>query len=489
MNHKKFVVLGGGTAGWLVALFLRKTFPLSNIKLIQNTSIGIIGVGEATTPNILGFLKSIDIDPYEVLKKTGGAIKSGINFENWNGDGQRYMHSFTDRIVDFYIPNIFGGDCQDFYLKTLIKNKLSLKEYLYCQTIAYNNMVDLNNHNYALHFDTNLFSNFLQDLGQKRNIQIIDGEFQTAELTENGFIKKIILKNNKTVDADFVFDCSGFSRLLIGNIYKEKWVSYKDHLPMKKGIPFWLEPDDNGEIEPYTSAIAMKYGWIWKIPLQHRSGSGYIFDSDYIDENQALDEAEQYFGKKLEVRKIIPFEAGRYQNFWIKNCMALGLASSFIEPLESTSIFLTIQQLETFKQFVNEIETFNPYSVSLFNEIVGNNMEDTLNFVYFHYLTKRSDSDFWKNFKEKYPPPKKLAEMLDLIKTGNLRYFNTMDTKTTGNFSLNSFLQVAHGLNIFENDINISGYENIIPPPHDYKIIIEKISQGAVKHKDFLDNL
>ena len=168
--------------------------------------------------------------------------------------------------------------------------------------------------------------------------------------------------------------------------------------------------------------------------------------------------------------------------------MAVGLSSSFIEPLESTSIFLTIQQLETFRQFVNEIGTYNDYSMSLYNEIVGNNMEDTLNFVYLHYITKRSDSDFWRNFKENYPPPKKIKDMLDLLKDGNLRYYNTNDTRTTGNFALNSFLQVCNGLGII-NNININGYENIIPSPNEYKILINQLSKNAIKHNKFLEGL
>lgn len=483
---KNYCVLGGGTAGWLTALFLKKLFPNDQIKLIQDSKIGIIGVGEATTPNILGFLQTVDLNPLEVIKKTGGAIKSGIHFENWNGDGKRYMHGFTDRAVDFYIPDVFNGDCLDFYLKNLIKNNLSFEEFTYCQKLAYDNMVDLENHNYAIHFDTNLFSKYLQEVGKERNIKIIEGKYKSAELDNNGFITKLCLEDNQIVDVDFVFDCSGFSRLLIGNLYKEKWISYRDHLPMKKGIPFWLEPDK--EIQPYTSAIAMKYGWIWKIPLQHRSGAGYIFDSDYINEEQALEEAEEYFQQKLTVNKVISFEAGRYENFWVKNCMAVGLSSSFIEPLESTSIFLTIQQLETFRQFINEIGTYNDYSMSLYNEIVGNNMEDTLNFVYLHYITKRSDSDFWRNFKENYPPPKKIKDMLDLLKDGNLRYYNTNDTRTTGNFALNSFLQVCNGLGII-NNININGYENIIPSPNEYKILMNQLSKNAIKHNKFLEGL
>jgi hypothetical protein len=489
MKKRNFVVLGGGTAGWITALFLNRMLPNDKVTLIQNSKIGIIGVGEATTPPIITFLNNIGIDYRDVLKETKGGIKNAINFENWNGDGKKYFHSFQDKVLNFQIPNVFGQDCVDYYLKNLIRKNLPMNEYYYCTKLSAGKKIDLDRTHFALHFDTNLFSLFLQKTGKERGVEIVDGDFNHVTQNENGFIKKIHLKDEREFDADFVFDCTGFSRLLIGKVFDEKWICYKNHLPMKKAIPFWLEPDSDGKIEPYTSAIAMKYGWMWKIPLQHRSGSGYIFDSDYIDENQALEEAENHFGKKLEVRRIIPFEAGRYQNFWVKNCMAIGLASSFIEPLESTSIFLSVQQLETFRHFINEIDEPNDYSVSLFNEIVGNNMEDTLSFVYLHYLTKRNDSEFWKNFRENYPPPKKLTGMLEIIKENNLRYFNTQDTRTTGNFPMGSFLQVCLGNEFFEKEINIKGYENVQPSPFEYKKIIDELYKNAPDHKEFLLSL
>jgi tryptophan halogenase len=483
---KKLVVLGGGSAGWITAIFLNRIFPKDSVTLIQSSEIGIIGVGEATTPTILSYLNDVRIDYRDVVKNTNGSIKNGIKFDNWNGDKKSYYHPFSDRLVNFEIENLFGGDCQDFYVKELIAKKLAIEDYTYNTKLSDMNKVDVNGVNFALHFDATMFAKHLQKIGIKRGIKVIEGVYKTCTQDENGFIKNISLNDGREFDVDFIFDCSGLAKLLIGNLYKEKWISYEKYLPMKKAIPFWLETEQ--EIRPYTSAIAMKYGWMWQIPLQHRTGAGYIFDSDYINEDQALSEAETYLNQKLEIRKIISFNAGRYENFWVKNCMAVGLSSSFVEPLESTSIFLTIEQLETFKQFVNEIDNPNEKSISLFNDIVSNNMEDTLSFIYLHYMTKRNDSEFWRQFREKHPVPKKLQSVLELIADGNLRYFNFKDTKTTGYFPLISYLHVCYGLKLIDS-LNNSNYDNIKPSLNEYKHLVDKLSKTAILHKDFLVRL
>jgi len=480
-------ILGGGTAGWLTALFLKELLPNSNITLIQSKEVGIIGVGEATTPHIVNFLKTLKIDPIEIIKKTNGSVKNGISFENWNGDGQKYFHGFKDNLINFSVKNIFDNNCYDFYIKNLIENNLSPKEFIYQTKISYENKIDLSNTNWALHFDASMLANYLEHIGSSRNIKIIEGVYKTAELNENGFITALVLENNISIKTDLVFDCSGFSRLLIGKLYQSRWISYKQHLPMKKGIPFWLETSK--EIQPYTSCIAMKYGWIWKIPLQHRTGSGYIFDSDFINEDQALSEAEEHFGQKLKINKIIPFEAGRYEQAWIKNCISIGLSSSFIEPLESTSIWNTIIQLEMLRHFVNEFQDPSENSIKLYNEIVANNMDDKLHFVYLHYLTKRNDSEFWKNFRNNYPPPKEFETRLELIKENNLRYFDVEDTRTLSSFPLSSYLLIAKGLELFEKPIKNSGYNSVYPAPNEYQLMINQYSKNAANHRDFLDSL
>jgi tryptophan halogenase len=487
LKNKKLTILGGGTAGWLTALYLKKIFPKYNVILIESKKIGIIGVGEATTPNIVYFLQYLNIDILNLLKETKGAIKNGINFENWNGDNKKYFHGFFENLVNFSLPPIFESNCFSYYLNNLINKKLDFNKYTYNAKISYEYKIDLKNICYALHFDTNLLSDYLEKIAISRGVKYVNGEFKNVSVDKNNNITKISLKNNLIFDCDFIFDCSGFNRLLIGKHYKIKWKSYKKHLPMKKAIPFWLENDK--KIEPYTTALAMKYGWVWKIPLQHRIGSGYIFDSNYINEEQALNEVEKKLNKKIKVNKIINFEAGRFEKFWHKNCISLGLASSFIEPLESTSIFLTIQQLLNLNHFINDLFNQNEKSISLFNEMVNKNMDETLNFVYLHYITKRKDSLFWKNFKKDYLPPPEFKDKLDLLKENNLKFFDIDEVKKTAFFPLSSYLMVANGLDLFTKKININYYENITPNINQYLNLINDKSKEAIDHSEFLNKL
>jgi len=486
MKKRNIVILGGGSAGWLTALFAKTVLPTDNITIIQSDEIGIIGVGEATTPHIVTFLQSIGIDPIDLLRFANGSIKNGIHFENWNGDGKSYFHSFTDTLVDFRIPNLFGTQCHDQYTKQCITKGIDLNESIYQTKLSYENKIDLENTNWALHFDATLFSQYLQKIGIQRGINIINDKVDDVIL-ENGKVKKLTLQNTQTTEVDFLFDCSGFARKIIGNVYNQKWISYSEYLPMKKGIPFWVERTKH--LNPYTSAIAMKYGWMWQIPLQNRIGSGYIFDSDYIDEHQALQEAEIYYGQKLEIRKIIPFEAGRYENFWVENCMAVGLSSSFIEPLESTSLWLSVMQLELFRHYLDEIDNQFEESLNKFNEIVTANMDEVLNFVYLHYITKRSDSEFWKNFNSNYKTPPKIERLMNKIKNNKLRIHDIIDSNVTAFFTMDSYLQVCEGLQMIDIYSDFSDYDRLIPPHNEYKLILNRAVNNSQLHNAFLEEI
>lgn len=488
VKKNNIVILGGGTAGWLTALFANSVFPEKNITLIQSNEVGIIGVGEATTPHLPEFLRRLNILPIDVVKNTSGSIKNGISFVNWSGDNKKYFHSFGENISEFSIPNVFDKQCEIQYKQHLISKNLPMDDYQYHSRISYKNRIDLDNTSWALHFDAKLLSEYLETVGVQRGINIVEGKFRNVTTNELGFITDIHLENNTTVKCDFVFDCSGFNRVLIEKHFKQKWISYSDHLPMKCAIPFWLESEK--EIEPFTTATAMKYGWMWKIPLQHRIGSGYVFDSDYINEDQALQEAEEFYGRSLKVNKVIKFGAGRIENFWVKNCIAVGLSSNFIEPLESTSLFITCNQLDFIRHFINEFDNPRESSIKTFNRVMEETQRSVLNFVYFHYMTKRQDSIFWKEFKQKNSVPPGFDETLAALKEANFRPQNLKEGDSIAGFGMMSYLQVGSGIEIFEKPMYMSGYENISPSPDQYRAILNnnlvKLSQN---HKEFLMRL
>jgi tryptophan halogenase len=482
MNN--LVVVGGGTAGWITALYTKKMLPNHRVTLIQSPEIGIIGVGEGSTAIFVRFLEMIGITGDEFFEQTSGTIKNGINFENWHGDGTRYFHAFGDKLRSFSLNPTFGNDAESFFYKNLIANNLSFEDYRYQTYLSYQNKVDLVNTAYALHFDAAKLADLLKSKAKLYGISVIDGNVINVTQDERGFISKIHLNDrDEAIDADFVFDCSGFSRLLVGGIFKQRWISCGEYLPLKKAIPFWFE--HTTDIKPYTTSTAMPHGWTWEIPLQHRIGAGYVFDSDRISVDQALQEAEQLFKRKLEIRKVIDFSPGRYENYWVKNCLAIGLSSSFLEPLEATSIALTIGQLGIFRFFYNQLDSCEEPSVKLFNEMMATSFDETLSFIYLHYITQRSDTDFWKNFRRDTKMPDRVAEFLELASAGVLVPFDfPRDNRTAIGYPISSYLEVGHGLRLIKS--KITNQEFINPSPAEYRNIIQSAGDRAMSHNSLL---
>ena len=483
MSAKKFIVIGGGTSGWITALSLRQLFADSDITVIYSEEKGIVGVGEATTPHFVDFLKETGVDLGDFMKQVGATIKNGISFEDWNGDEKRYFHPFKETLTEFSIPRIFGHTCFDFYVKKLINDQLPIDDYTYASRLAYAHKVDVDQTHFAFHFDANKCAKYLENLAAKRGVKIVKGEFEQAIQDDEGKITQIIAQGRR-FDCDFVFDCSGFHRAIIGGVYKQRWVSYRDHLPMKKAITFWQEADQRPA--PYTACIAMRAGWMWRIPLQDRVGCGYVFDSDYIDVEQAKHEVEQYYGKPVEVKKVLSFDAGRYENIWVKNCIAVGLSGNFIEPLESTSIWLQLSLLLTLRQFLSNIDDLDEDSTRLFNELIGQDVDEKMNFVYLHYLTKRDDSEFWREFRRKTTLPSMVKEIVPFIKRGDLKFYNLRSASLPSYFALRSYLHVCAGLGLFEQKMTINNLDILQPSASDYKAMIEESLQNCMTHAEFL---
>lgn len=487
MNQKNVIILGAGTAGCFTALYIKKILPNYNVYLIKNSEIGIVGVGEATTPHFVNALRQVDIDVIDAIKKTNGSIKNGIMFDNWNGDGKKYFHPFSEAIVDWTIPGVFSTNCRDQFVKQCVDKNVDLSQHIYQHYISEKNKIDLNYTTWAIHFDAGLMANYLEESAKQKGVIVLDEKYIDAKQDKKGFITHLVFESGNSLETCFVFDCTGFHRSLIGKFYKQTWISYSKYLPMNKAIPFWIKNENY--IEPYTSSIALKNGWMWKIPLQNRIGSGYIFDGNYITVDQAKNEVEEYLGHEIEIRKIIDFSPGRYDNIWVKNCMAVGLSGNFLEPIESTSLWLTISQLELFKYFLNDLEYPNNDSRKKFNKIIGDNVDECMHFVYLHYITKRNDSEFWKKFRKNHPVPASMKEKLRLLTDSSMKWCDTQKSASNLFFSLSSWYIVGHGLGIIKTGKNLDNY-NITPNLYEYYNMIKQFEiENSYDHKTFLENI
>ena len=506
IHSKKISIVGGGTAGWLTALYANKLFPSSEITLIESEEIGIIGAGEGSTVGLVTFLQDLGINPSDLIKQVKSTLKLGIKFENWNGDCESYFHPFgpytgRDDIdlskFGFSLKNTRSTSFNDegrFYLSLAINygidfDKIILNNILannYKSNIVSDKMMSLN----SFHFDAHQLALFLRSIGEQRGIKRIDGIVDSVDNDSEGYITSINI-NDLSIECDFVFDCSGFKRLIIGNHYGTKWISYQDHLRVKAAIPFFL-PQDEDKIFPYTRSISMKNGWMWQIPLQHRIGAGYIYDSDFIDQDEAHKEVEEFLGHKIDPIRTIKFNAGRFDQMWVKNCIAVGLSSGFTEPIEATSIMLTTVQLSLLNGAMGGIIHRDPGAIKKYNQIVSDINNHTMDFLSFHYVTKREDSDFWKSLKDHSFLPDNLKEQ---IKTWKYQIPTSLDNHSYWDqFTADNYILVGHGLGIFDNNKwneYFSG-SNAINNKHYWLEInrrLNQISDTAVDHLEYLKRL
>jgi tryptophan halogenase len=510
---KNIVIVGGGTAGWLTALYAKKIFPTDNIVLVESDSIGILGAGEGSTPKLIEFFDFLGIPVSDLIQNTKSTMKMGIKFTNWCGDNNFYYHGF-EKIDGFFSNHNSGFDLSE-YAKTDIPTKKFINAYKKEEIDSFtvklsennklpfiqklennfyqNKIIDFEKHNnFSIHFDAKLLANYLSDLGVKREILKVNGIITKIINDENNNIKTIIIDDKESIDVDFIFDCSGFSKLITGKHYNSKWKSLSNLLPMKKAIPFFLDID-NKNIPPYTEAIAMKNGWIWKIPLQHRFGCGYVFDSNYINEEEAKKEIEEYLGFKpkypREVKGSFVFDPGCFEEVWINNSLSVGLSSGFLEPLEATSIHQLILLLQRF--FVNKQDMFttNKKIKDIFNKKYVNETNGIANFIYFHYLTQRNDSLFWKEFKNKNKVPDSLKDILFLLQNSIL--FNLPLNET---FESINYYSIAFGINFIPYKNIEKIYDDNLMFVYDeynqkHKEVFDQIYDNFIDHSLFLKHL
>lgn len=435
---KRVVIAGGGTAGWMAAAALSKTLgKVLDITLIESEEIGTVGVGEATIPTLVTFHRLLEIGEQEFMAAVQGTIKLGISFENWLDVGHRYIHSFGLSGKDHW-----SAGFQHFWLRGRKEGIASGYED-YCVELKAS-LEDKFAHlprggiNYAYHMDASLYARFLRTFSEKHGARRIEGKIVDVATDEvSGHIAALTLADGSTIEGDFFIDCTGFRALLIG---KTLGVEFEDW-------SHWLFNDSAlatqttavRDAVPYTRAIAGAAGWQWRIPLQHRVGNGIVYSSKYISD----EEAKREFLSSLEGEVIkdpwpIRFKPGQRTRCWEKNCVALGLAGSFIEPLESTTIHLIqrgiVHLIRMFPQVVAQPD------IDQYNKQLDEEVQHVRDFVVLHYhLTNRRDTPYWCDIAA-MDIPETLKHRIALFReTG--RVFRMPDEL----FAENSWIQVMMG--------------------------------------------
>lgn len=397
----KIVIVGGGTAGWVSAYLISFLQKFHQVTVIDSSKIGILGVGESTT----GFFTNIvsggfGIDFYEFVKECDATLKMGVTLEGWSNHKPVYYSP-----IDGSITNQMPVDISLYYAINDDQDVSNCNPFSYLMS---RNKVqwdkNTNQRNFglgALHIDTFKTNKFFKTKSIQNQVKHIDSIVEDVILNESGFIEKLILSDKTEISADFFIDASGFSRKLISN-FDSKYISFKDHLPVNKAISFVLDKNPEEDYASVTTALAMSSGWMWKIPTRDRYGMGYVYCDEYISDDEALTEIELTLGKSIVPGKIHKFESGRLDKYWNKNCLCIGVAASFLEPLQATSIHTTILQIYEFISIYlkNTFDrTYSEASTKIYNKTISSAIDSFKDFVSCHYGGGKTHTDFWKNIK------------------------------------------------------------------------------------------
>ena len=424
---EKLVIVGGGTAGWMCAALLSRLFgDTLTIELIESEAIGTVGVGEATIPPIQVFNSLAGIDEQEFLRDTKATIKLAIEFQNWGAIGDRYMHGFG-----FVGRKVGAISFQHVYLKALAHGVAGpISDYslnnMAAQAGRFNRLARIEDTplpgiTYAYHFDASLYARFLRRQSESRGVVRREGRIEDVVLdSASGDVSHLRMEDGTEVGGDFFVDCSGFNSLVFSKSLGVDYDDWSEWLPCNRAVavPSSLEPRS---LRPYTQSIAHQAGWQWRIPLQHRTGNGHVFCDRYVSEDEAtqtlLDNLE---GEPLRDPFSLRFLPGCRKKLWQRNCVALGLASGFIEPLESTSIHL-IQIGITNLVKVFPTKGDNAARAREYNRRMRYEYEAIRDFIILHYhQTSREDTPFWKYVRHMDIPENLREKMASFAESGHL---------------------------------------------------------------------
>ena len=468
-----FTVVGGGTAGLITALMVKRAYhEKALVRVIKSKNIGIVGVGESSTEHWRDFCSFVGIPLLDAIKKADATFKGGVYFDKWAEND--FMHSIggvnNHSLCDYFYNYAYNIAKQKpfeyFVIPGATANSIPLESFANPPT-------------HQFQFDTHKLNDMLLDECGRLCVEVVTDDLVDATFFENGDIKTLN-SVTKVYDTDFVFDCTGFARLLIDKVYKQKWISYSEYLPLNSAITF-----ATGEMEEYnyyTKCTARDAGWNWTIPTQSRTGNGYVYCDGFIGRDEAHAEMESAYGMKLDIGKEFKFDPGRVDKAWVNNCVSVGLSQSFVEPLEATSIGSAIQSVFAFLGHFpsNSKEQYNQCMADLFDNIVD--------YVQAHYLTKREDTPFWKEVKYNLKLTDGLQSKLDMWKT---RLPAASDFSGRWHmFSPVNYIPILHGLGWFDIDAIKREFDNA---PLDQSLLNEKENEiwrdrGSLKmsHRQFL---
>jgi len=444
---KSIVIVGGGTAGWMAAAALARTLDSAvGIRLIESEDIGTVGVGEATVPHLRAFNDTLRIDEVDFVRAVRGTFKLGIQFVDWGSLGSRYIHGFGTIGHEYR-----GLPFHQYWLKLHSQGKAQeLGEYSLNTAAAPRGRFmtgasdvpptsPLSRIAYAYHFDAGLYAQYLRRYAEARRVARIEGEIVDVKLRgTDGFIESVTLKSGQAIAGDLFIDCSGFRGLLIEQALRSGYDDWTRWLPCDRAVA--VPSEKTAAATPYTRSTARAAGWQWRIPLQHRTGNGHVYSSAHLADDQAAATLLGHLdGRPLAEPRVLRFSTGRRRQVWSRNCVALGLASGFLEPLESTSIYLIKSGIARLIQMLPD-RHMNPVLQARYNAEAQFEMERIRDFLILHYhVTQRRDSEFWK-YCAHMPVPEPLADTIRLFQDSG-RFFRNADEM----FALTSWVQVMIG--------------------------------------------
>lgn len=420
-NIKNIVIVGGGTAGWITAAAMSRVLDQTdfNIRLIESDHIGTVGVGEATIPPIRSFHRMLGINEVDMLKKTDATFKLGIQFENWSQQGDAYFHPFGE-----YGRELDSVAFHQYWQRgSSEQNCGELAEYSLCTQAALQHKFAppssdrnsvLSAMSYAYHFDATAYAKYLRSYSENLGVERIEGKVTEVNLEPtSGDIESVTLENGPVVSGDLFIDCTGFASLLMGKALGVGYEDWSHYLPADSAIAVQTTSGTES-LAPYTRSIANPIGWRWQIPLQSRMGNGIVFSSAFSSNDDAHRELmKNVMGDPINEPRTLTFTTGKRKHSWHKNCVAIGLSSSFLEPLESTSIHL-IQTAVTRLLRLFPGKEFNQHEITQYNNEVSAELEFVRDFIILHYRLNNRPESMWQYCRE-MPIPDSLQHRIDLF--------------------------------------------------------------------------